>query len=195
MNENHQNLVAAIEAILFVYGEPIALKRLAKMTGREESEIIESLRYLEDKLKMEERGLCLVHHEDKVQLTTKPHFKILIETIAKEEFEEDLTPAALETLAIVMYSGPISRIDVEYIRGVNSSFILRNLLMRGLVERAIDPKRANAYVYSTSFELLKHVGLPRIEALPEYEHYHGLIQKLYTETKKTDLPHEQTKSA
>ena len=99
----------------------------------------------------------------------------------KETLNENLTPAALETLALVSYVGPVSRSEIEYIRGVNTAFTLRNLLIKGLVQRSSDPKRGNVYLYKPSLDLLKFLGLPKIEDLPDYEKFKELIQKFRQE--------------
>lgn len=174
---------AKLEAFLFIYGEPVETKKMAKVFGVKEEEVEAGLTQLSEALKNEERGLTLIWDKNRVQLATKPEFSKLLEDITKEEFTGDLTPAALETLSIVSYAGPISRADLEYIRGVNSSFILRNLLMRGLVEREADPKRANAFIYTASFEILKKLGLSKTADLPDFEKYSGLVKQLYKETK------------
>src|SRR3989344_3816447 len=180
-----KNLLSKIEALLFIYGEPMELKKLAKMLSVSDSDTKEGLRLLEEELVRAERGLALIRSGNKVQLATKPEFAKILEDITKQEFNEALTPAALETLSIVSYAGPISRADLEYIRGVNSSFTLRALLMRGLVERSVDPKRGNAYLYSPSFELLRHLGLDKVELLPDYEKYKSLVASLHTELKQS----------
>ena len=187
----HNNLISKLEALLFIYGEPLEVKKIAKILGLKDLEIKESLVLLEEELKKEERGLMLVQDKDKIQLATKPEFSKLLEDITKQEFTEALTPAALETLSIVAYAGPITRADLEYIRGVNSSFTLRALLMRGLVERAVDPKRANAYLYSASFDLLRHLGLSKNEELPEYQKYKALVAQLHQELQQKDNRSEQ----
>ena len=85
-----------------------------------------------------------------------------------------LTPASLETLAIIAYLGPCNRALIEYVRGVNSTFILRSLMIRGLVERKPDPKRMNTFLYQVSFDFLRHMGLTRQGDLPDYEKYRKL---------------------
>ena len=77
----------------------------------------------------------------------------------------------METIAIIAYKGPLTRLDIEYVRGVNSSFIIRNLLMRGLVERVENPKDARSYLYKVSFDFLKHLGVTGIEDLPQYQEF------------------------
>ncbi len=170
-----QELKAAIEALLFVYGEPFELKRLAKTLEIEPDAAKAALDALAADYEAAGRGLALVRTEKAVQLATKPAQTKLIEDFVKEEFAEALTPASLETLAIVMYAGPISRAEIEYIRGVNSTFMLRSLLLRGLITREPDPKRANAYLYEASFDLLRQLGMGRADDLPDAKKYRDLI--------------------
>ncbi len=98
--------------------------------------------------------------------------------LLKDEFTEALTPAAVETLSIIAYGGPVTRSVVDYIRGVNSSFILRTLLLRGLIDRVLDLHHGNAYVYQASFDMLKHLGLDKAESLPDYQVLRDIVQKL-----------------
>ncbi|MCL5017491.1 MAG: SMC-Scp complex subunit ScpB [Patescibacteria group bacterium] len=174
-----EGILAKIEAVLFAYGEPISLEKLAKILNIDKASLEISLDNLITELNGKNRGLMLVKNNGKIQLATKPDLTKLLEDIVKQEFTEDLTPAALETLSIIAYAGPVSRADIEYIRGVNSSFTVRNLLLRGLIERTTDPKRANAYIYNISFDLIKKLGLSKIEELPEYEKYKQLVKNLH----------------
>ena len=194
MEESAKNfkLVSELEALLFIYGEPIEQKKLAKILNLKEADLKEGISLLEAELNREERGLILIQDKNKLQLATKPAFSKLLEEVTKQEFTEALTPAALETLSIVMYSGPISRADIEYIRGVNSSFTLRALLMRGLVERDADSKRSNAYVYKASFELLRHLGLSKNEDLPDYQKYKDLVLHFHQELENKDKTEQNT---
>ena len=165
----------ALEAALFIYGEPMPIKKiqeLLKVTGEEIGELIKEFRE-----SLNGRGLRIIEHDASIQLTTHPDFSGLLETIVRDELIKDLTPATLETLAIVSYAGPISRSRIDYIRGVNSSYILRNLLIRGLVDRKTDPNRSNVYLYTVSFDLIRHLGLQNIDELPEFLGYRNLVMK------------------
>lgn len=173
------NLLSKIEAVLFAYGEPISIDRLSKILNITSTELETAIKDFETELAKQERGINLIKNTGKIQLATKPELAGLLEDIIKQEFTEDLTPAALETLSIIAYAGPISRADIEYIRGVNSSFTMRNLLLRGLVERTIDPKRANAYIYTASFDLIKRLGILKVEDLPDYEKYKQMVKNLH----------------
>jgi len=169
--ENNENLLAAIEAILFVYGEPMDIKKIAKILKTEESQIKSALDELAQNFETDNGGLRIVFSGNQAQLATKPEFSNFLESFIKEEFKEQLSPASVETLSLVAYLGPISRPEIDYYRGVNSSFILRSLLVRGLVERSADVNRGNIYLYRPSFDLLKYLGISKVEDLPEYEKF------------------------
>ena len=190
------NVVAAIEAILFLYGEPISIGRILATLKAEEAlkhttkdEVQNALDELRGKLEKEDRGLTLISssEENEVQLATKPLFAALFEAFIKEEFTESLSPASLETLSLIAYLGPLSRASLDYYRGVNSSFILRNLLIRGLIDRKPDPKKGNVYLYQASFDLLKYLGVKSSEELPEYQKFKnlGLRHEEGTQTNNT----------
>ncbi len=165
------NREAACEAILFYYGAPLAIPKLAKLLGCTPKECRETLdalsaRYVADAA----RGLFLLIHNEEATIGTKPELKSFLESLMKEEFQESLTPAALEALSLVSYLGPVTRATIDYIRGVNSTFTLRNLLLRGLIDRA-PAEKGGGYEYRASVEFLKHMGIARVEELPEYEKY------------------------
>lgn len=160
------DLSARIESVLFWKGEPVSLKKLADILKQTEDEIRRSLTELEEKLK--NRGVQLVYKEDEVMLGTQKELSPLIEQLTKEELIKDLGKAGLETLTIIMYRGPVARRDIDYIRGVNSNFILRNLLIRGLVEKVQNPSDQRSFLYKPTFELLQHLGISKLEELPGY---------------------------
>lgn len=173
--ETSNNLEAKIEALLFLYGEPVKIDILSKEleTGREEVE--KAISSLDRRLKeSEDRGLELIIFDGRAQLVTKSELALLTSKIVKGELDAPLTPASLETLSIIAYLGPCNRALIDYIRGVNSTFILRSLIVRGLIERKPDPARANAFLYQVSFDFLKHIGLAQLEDLPDYEKYRKL---------------------
>ncbi len=156
-----------VEAILFWKAEPVSIKKLATLLGADVATIQQGLADLEQTLKG--RGLTLVRTDEEVMLGTAKELSPLIEQLTKDELSRDLGKAGLETLSIILYQGPISRADIDYIRGVNSQFIVRNLLIRGLVERIENPKDARSFLYKTTLQLLSHLGVSKIEDVPEYE--------------------------
>jgi len=164
-------LDSQIEAVLFLKSEPISKKMLAKILGKNTEEITNALFVLEERL--ETRGIVLLSKDDKVMLVTSPEMSDIIETIRKEELSKDLGKAGLETLSIILYKAPITRAKIDYLRGVNSNFILRNLLIRGLIEKVSNPDDQRSYLYKPSFELLSFLGITKVKDLPEY----GKIQE------------------
>ncbi len=160
-------LNALIEALLFWRAEPWSLKDLANATSTTPRAVTEALEALQGSLAG--RGLILVRKGEEVQLATAPAASELITKLAKEELTQELSKASLETLTIILYRGPISRPDIDYIRGVNSSFTLRHLMIRGLIERIANPNDARTFLYQTTFDTLHQLGVSKIEELPEYE--------------------------
>jgi segregation and condensation protein B len=173
LNEN--NKIAELEALLFIHGEPLALKKIEKILDLKEEEVVRLVDGLAETLESEARGLRLIRNTEKIQLTTKPNFSKILEQFFTEELDQNLTPASMEALAIIMYLGPISRNKIEYLRGVNSVFTIRNLLLRGLIERGPDPTRPSSYLYQASFDLVKHLGIASVNALPEYDKFRSVL--------------------
>jgi len=182
MDETKSKKFGELEALVFYYGEPIAVKKAAKLLDLKEEECVSLVAEWSELLKNNpDRGLTLLRNGNEIQLVTKPDFQNIGKKIIEEEFREELSPASLETLAIVAYLGPLARSKIDYIRGVNSSFTLRSLLMRGLVDRNIEEGAPHVYHYYVSSDFLKHMGTTRVEELPEYEKYKDLLQKFEAE--------------
>lgn len=155
-----------IESILLVQGEPISIERLSKLLKEKKEVITKAVSELRESYK--DRGIVLIEKGGEIQFGTHPENHEWVEKFVKSEFTDDLTKASIETLSIVAYKGPLTRAEIEYIRGVNSSFILRNLLMRGLISRKENPRDARSYLYEISFDFLKYFGIARQEELPGY---------------------------
>ncbi len=160
-------LESQIEAVLFWKAEPVSIKKLASILNVKEEEIKSGIEAL--KKSLENRGLTLIEVEDEVTLGTSKDASGLIESLTKEELTKDLGKAGLETLSIILYQGPLSRADIDYIRGVNSQFILRNLLVRGLIERVDNPKDQRSFLYKPTLELISYLGISKLSDLPEFE--------------------------
>ncbi|KKT14483.1 MAG: Segregation and condensation protein B [Parcubacteria group bacterium GW2011_GWC1_43_30] len=159
------SLELKIEAILFFKNEPVSISELAKLTGEKSEAVKASLFKLREFYK--DRGIVVIFNGEFVSFGTHPDVSELIENLVKEEFSRELSRASLETLAIILYKGPISRREIDHIRGVNSGFILRSLMIRGLIERTEGTERS--YSYKATLKLLEHLGITRREDLPEYQ--------------------------
>ena len=170
--------IAQLEALLFYHGEPTSHDDIAKFLGIQKKDVLNLLREYEDNLSRRDGGgLELLHSGSLVQLVTRKEYADVFKKLQDAELKEELTPAALETLSVVAYLGPLTRPEIDYIRGVNSSFMLRALFLRGLIERLKGGKRG-AFQYSASFEFLKHMGINGQEELPEYDKHKGLLERL-----------------
>jgi segregation and condensation protein B len=176
-----------IESLLFFKGEPVGIKFIAVTLGVSPEEAQIALSALEESLV--NRGIVLVKNGDEYMLGTAPEMSGTIEKIVKEELNRDLGKAGLETLTIVLYRGPVSRTEINYIRGVNSNYILRNLLVRGLIEKVDHGGRST--VYRPTFELLSFMGVSKVEDLPSYEEVAASVALLHSEDKEEELKEDE----
>ncbi|MFC1644905.1 SMC-Scp complex subunit ScpB [Patescibacteria group bacterium] len=164
-----EKLKSIIESVLFVGGDPMEISQISKITGADLSEVSGVVTEMSEEYKKHQRGLAIVSESNKVQLVTSPENSEYVESLIKGETQNSLSKTALETLSIISYRGPISRSDIDAIRGVNSSFILRNLLIRGLIEKSGNPKNSRGYVYKLTIDFMKKIGISKMEQLPDYE--------------------------
>jgi len=159
--------LAKIEALLFVSSGLVSVYQLSKALGIPESDVEAHLSDLETHYKLDGHGLRLMRVKTRVQLTTAPELSKTVESLLGLEASSTLSQAALEALAIVAYKQPITRPEVDVIRGVNSDSVMRTLLSKGLIEelgRADTPGRP--IYYGTSPEFLQYFGLETLDALP-----------------------------
>ena len=175
INNNPMNTSSLIEALLFSKAEPWTILDLAKTLSKSLDETNEALNELESHF--EGRGVVLMRVDGTVTLGTHPDASSILEKIYKEELSKGLSKASIETLSIIMYGDEVTRGKIDYIRGVNSGFILRSLLVRGLVERKPYPKDRKSFMYVPTIALLASLGVTSINELPEYERIHGEIEK------------------
>jgi segregation and condensation protein B len=161
------DLVQKIEAILFYLAEPVSLNYLTKTLEVSKKDVESAIKELETNL--QSRGLRIISHDGEIVLSTAPELSKTIEKIIKEERERDLGRAGIETLSIIAYKGPVSKKEIEYIRGVNSQYALRSLLLRGLVEKKESRTDERMVLYTITGDTLRYLGLQNIEDLPEYE--------------------------
>lgn len=173
------NLLAPCEALLFVAGKPLTAKKIAELLGVKEREALDVLDALKKRYESAQSGIQLIENGKMYQLSTAGACADVVEKYMKEEIVGELTRPSLETLTIIAYRGPITKPELEQIRGVNCSLILRNLLMRGLVETEED-KELHAQVYRVTLEFMRYLGITSPAKLPEYEKLsnHDLLNQL-----------------
>jgi len=160
-----------IESLLFAAGEPLTVKRISKITNAKEEKVKETLEKLKEGFQNQNRGIRLINNNEEWLMVTAPESTSFIQKLKKEVIEGDLSPASQETLAIIAYRGPITRAGINEIRGVDSSYILHQLLLRGLIERSIQTEKYKAYLYNVSFGLLQHLGISNVRELSQYEEF------------------------
>jgi segregation and condensation protein B len=180
------NLESKIEAILFFKGESVSRKKLSEILEVGQTEINEGIEKLKESL--QNRGVALLINDNDITLGTAPELSKLIEDLQKEELNKDLSKASLEILSIVLYKNGVSRAEIDYIRGVNSSFTLRALSVRGLVEKTVDEKDNRRFIYKPSFELLSYMGVKSVEELPDWAEVNNsvnvAVKNMEVETKE-----------
>jgi len=163
------SLRSQIESLLFVSSQPISISQLKKLTDAKKADVASALRELQENYdSLTESGIQLVVSGDKYQLVSHFDNAKLVKSFLKSDITGELTDPALETLTIVAYRGPITKPELEQIRGVNCGLILRNLLIRGLIERT-EEKKLDVPRYQVTHAFIKFLGVPSVEKLPDYE--------------------------
>lgn len=190
------NITAIIEGLLFVSGEDgLSLEEICNITDKTKEDITSSIKELYKLYEEENRGINIEYLGNKFKLTTKTEHKEYYKKLIKNEENSTLSQSSLETLAIIAYNGPITRIEIDEIRGVNSSYVVRKLLLKGLIEEV---GRADAAgkprIYSVTSKFLDYFGLGSINELPEIinndieenDNNINLFNSKYIEEEKTD---------
>jgi segregation and condensation protein B len=166
-----------IEAMLFYKATPLKKDSLRKLFEVSEADFVHALEQLRHRLEF--GATRLVETETEVSLATAPELSEFVESLRKAELKGDIGKAGAETLAIILYREPISRAEIDRIRGVNSSFILRNLLVKGLVAREAV---GNSYQFKITPDLLKHLGVSSKQELHHFSEFMTAIDSFNPET-------------
>ncbi|MFH0930269.1 MAG: SMC-Scp complex subunit ScpB [Candidatus Moraniibacteriota bacterium] len=161
-------LKSVLESLLFVSGEPLKLAKIAKICKVSKNDVTAEIEALNDDYKDSERGFAIIRKDDSVQLATNPENSQMVSQLVSGELGSGLSKSALEVLAIVAYRGPITRVQIETIRGVNCSYVLRTLLIKGLIERK-ETADIRGFLYEISFDFLKSMGVTSVKGLPDWE--------------------------
>lgn len=163
-----QQQEAVIEAILFTMGESVEIGRLAAVLETDKKEVKEILEEMQGKYEAEERGITLMQFDDSVQLSTKPRLYEYLIKIAKTPRKMTLTDTVIETLSIIAYKQPVTRLEIERIRGVSCDHAINKLLEYDLVTelgRLDAPGRP--LLFGTTEQFLRCFGVKSLEELPE----------------------------
>ncbi|MGQ9502486.1 MAG: SMC-Scp complex subunit ScpB [Anaerolineae bacterium] len=165
MDEATPSLPVLVESLLFAAGAPVSLKQLAEVLECSPAEVEAAVQALQAARRT--RGVWVQRHGEQLQLVTAPGAAPYVERLLGLSGEGGLSPAALETLAIIAYKQPITRPEIEAIRGVNSDSVLRTLLSKGLIQEVGRLETVGRPVlFGTTFEFLQYFGLSGLDALP-----------------------------
>lgn len=168
------DVAAQVEALLFALGRPVGRAELAKYIGSDENTLAEAIKTLASRT----GGVVVVDDGTMLELRVADVASSLIEKVRKDEYSRELGRAGQETLSAVLYRGPLTRSEVDFIRGVNSTQTLRTLTMRGLLRRVPNPRDERSFLYEPTTELLSTLGVVRSEDLPDYATVRDKLQKL-----------------
>ncbi len=175
-----------IEGVLFYEAEPMTIKALAGFFERTPEEILSAIESLSQRLL--NGATRIVRTDTTVELVTAPEVAETIEKLRRDDLKRDIGKAGAETLAIILYKGQLSRAEIDNIRGVNSSFILRNLLVRGLIERRPHPRDQRSFMYAITSSLLEHLGITKREELPQFADIMNALDTF--EKERNDTPEQ-----
>lgn len=168
MNLNRR--MAAIETILFAMGDSVEISVIAAALDISEEEVREAARALEERCNADDSGLCVNWFEDSVQLSSRPEYYEYLIKIAKAPKKPVLTDTLMETLSIVAFKQPVTRAEVENIRGVNSDFAISKLVSFDLVKE-VGRKEApgRPLLFGTTEQFLRSFGIRSLGDLPDLE--------------------------
>jgi segregation and condensation protein B len=166
--EDNDSIKGIIECILFAAGDPLSLRELSEMTEINDKRIKKIIEDMNHDYNDAKRGLYIVEFNNKFQLSTKPEYGSYIKKLIKPEGRQNLSQAAMETLAIIAYRQPITRIDIDELRGVRSDRAIATLLEKGLIKEAGRMETVGRPIlYGTTEDFLKYFGFKNIKELPE----------------------------
>jgi segregation and condensation protein B len=167
-SDDDRRIKGIIEAVLFAVGNPVSVRELAELLELNEKQVRRHLNEMSEYYNDDSRGLYLVEFNNKVQISTKPEYGDYIKRFVKPDSRQNLSQAALETLAIVAYKQPITKAEVDEVRGVRSERAIATLVERGLIaESGRLETTGRPIIYSTTEDFLKYFGFKSISELPE----------------------------
>lgn len=168
--ENDGNLKGRIEAILFVAGEAVSRGDLGRALGLEETGIDAALKELADEYDYAQRGFCLKTFGDKVQLATRALYAEDVVRLLQPVQKQSLGQSTMETLAVIAYRQPVTKAEIELIRGVKCDYSLQSLTNKGLImETGRKDAVGRPILYGTTERFLDHFGLTSLDDLPPLE--------------------------
>ncbi len=170
MSENVNGIIGAIEALLFVAADPVPIEVIKELFCITEIEAISILEQMKNDKEVQKTGIILRKVAEGYQLCTNPIYSEYVSMLSTTQRRQPLSQAALETLSIIAYKQPITRSEIESIRGVKSFHVVALLLEKGLVEKVgVKNSLGHPSLLGTTDEFLMHFGLECLDDLPKVE--------------------------
>lgn len=185
---SEQELSAQIEALLFALGRPISRDELLQKLSCSAEELERGI--LKLRSTREESGVSLMDDGRMLELRASAGASSLIEQVRKDEYARDIGRAGLEALSAILYRGPLTRSEIDFIRGVNSTQTLRTLTMRGLIRKLPNPKDERSFLYEPTTELLSWLGISRRQELPDFNQICAKLADLEAAYRQAETPRE-----
>ncbi len=176
-----------LEALLFYTAKELSFKELSSLSGHTVSDVKQALVSLQNTYAT--RGITLVLNKQKAFLVTSEKVAGIISKLHEDEKDKPLSKAALETLSVVAYHGPVTRMEIDYIRGVNSTYSLRNLLIRGLIDKVKDGSTVR---YSASTDTYRFMGVTSQQELPDFAVVQAKVQEILVKKQEEDNGEEDS---
>lgn len=166
-NEDDSHIQGRIEAILFVAGEAVPVRQLAKALQLDVPVVRHALEQMRDEYDYHQRGFVIKEFSDKVQLATRPLYAEDVVRMLQPVQQQSLSQSAMETLAVVAYKQPVTRSEIEQIRGVKCDYSLQSLTNKGLIQEVGRKETiGRPILFGTTDEFLNHFGIRNLEELP-----------------------------
>ncbi|HAE62057.1 MAG TPA: SMC-Scp complex subunit ScpB [Eubacteriaceae bacterium] len=180
MNDNDKKSI--IESILFALGEPVSLSELSQALEEPSSSIKKIMQELSSQYQRNGRGIQIKQLNNRYQMSTNPDNYEYIHKLLYEKNKASLSQASLETLAIIAYKQPVTRVEIEALRGVKSSSSIQTLLDRNLIKEAGRLEApGKPMLFETTMEFLKYANISTIKELPSYDEFVNGIQEKIVE--------------
>lgn len=180
-----------LESVLFAAGDPVELEKLADIVDVDKRSLREILKNMMDSYNYERRGIHIIQLEDAYQMCTRGEYQEYVAALAEPRRKQSLSNAAIEVLALVAYKQPVTRSDIEHIRGVNCDYVVNRLVERNLIEevgRLDAPGRP--ILFGTTQEFLRCFGIAALDQLPSFESF-GQPEEIRMELEEAPAAEEE----
>lgn len=187
-----EEILSKIESILFVAGEPVSFKKISDVLGLGLKETKDAVNNLKNNLIEQKRGVRILEHGNEVQMVSVSENAPILEKFIQAIKNEGLTQAGQEIVAIIGYLEPVHKHIIDEVRGVDCTNTLKNLLLKGLVDRKEDPKDHRTHIYYLHSNTLKHLGINHKNELPQFNEIKEQLEKRFIFNKDVSEESEES---